>query len=74
MAGKALEDVTALNKCSACGKVKRAHLLCPYCVKSKLKPTEFLCEKFYYKDPANTLTRHKRHVVWEGEEGHGGQS
>ena len=32
MAGKGLKDVTALNKCSACGKVKRAHLLCPYCV------------------------------------------
>jgi ribosomal protein L32 len=33
MAGKALKDVTALNRCSACGHVKRAHLLCPYCVK-----------------------------------------
>ncbi|KAI4128382.1 MAG: hypothetical protein LQ347_004204 [Umbilicaria vellea] len=33
MAGKALKDVTNLNKCSACGNVKRAHLLCPYCVK-----------------------------------------
>lgn len=32
MAGKALKDVTSLNKCSACGNVKRAHLLCPYCV------------------------------------------
>ncbi|KAF2424870.1 hypothetical protein EJ08DRAFT_652313 [Tothia fuscella] len=32
MAGKALKDVTALNKCSACGKVKRAHVLCPHCV------------------------------------------
>ena len=32
LAGKALQDVTALNKCSACGKVKRAHLLCPFCV------------------------------------------
>jgi ribosomal protein L32 len=32
MAGKALKDVTALNKCSACGNVKRAHVLCPYCV------------------------------------------
>ncbi|KAI9054045.1 hypothetical protein LZ554_001216 [Drepanopeziza brunnea f. sp. 'monogermtubi'] len=32
MAGKGLKDVTALNKCSACGHVKRAHLLCPYCV------------------------------------------
>ncbi|PPJ55656.1 hypothetical protein CBER1_05869 [Cercospora berteroae] len=34
MAGKALKDVTALNKCSACGRVKRAHVLCPYCVNS----------------------------------------
>ncbi|MCJ1256951.1 hypothetical protein MMC24_004776 [Lignoscripta atroalba] len=33
MAGKALKDVTSLNKCSACGNVKRAHLLCPYCVR-----------------------------------------
>lgn len=33
MAGKALKDVTNLNKCSACGNVKRAHLLCPYCVR-----------------------------------------
>ena len=32
LAGKALNDVTALNKCSACGTVKRAHLLCPFCV------------------------------------------
>lgn len=47
MAGKALKDVTALNKCSACGKVKRAHLLCPYCVAGSSysmlkKPTERL--------------------------------
>jgi large subunit ribosomal protein L32 len=34
MAGKGLKDVTNLNKCSACGRVKRAHLLCPYCVYS----------------------------------------
>ena len=39
MAGKALKDVTALNKCSACGTVKRAHLLCPYCVKGWFRPT-----------------------------------
>jgi ribosomal protein L32 len=37
MAGKGLKDVTALNKCSACGHVKRAHILCPYCVKGKLE-------------------------------------
>ncbi|OCK83651.1 hypothetical protein K432DRAFT_379357 [Lepidopterella palustris CBS 459.81] len=34
MAGKGIKDVTALNKCSACGRVKRAHVLCPYCVQS----------------------------------------
>lgn len=34
LAGKALKDVTNLNTCSACGEVKRAHLLCPYCVAS----------------------------------------
>ncbi|KAG9234822.1 hypothetical protein BJ875DRAFT_460697 [Amylocarpus encephaloides] len=32
MAGKGLKDVTSLNKCSVCGNVKRAHLLCPHCV------------------------------------------
>ncbi|KAF8862378.1 hypothetical protein BDZ45DRAFT_617147 [Acephala macrosclerotiorum] len=32
LAGKAMKDVTSLNKCSACGHIKRAHLLCPYCV------------------------------------------
>ncbi|KAF2840626.1 hypothetical protein M501DRAFT_1001613 [Patellaria atrata CBS 101060] len=32
MAGKALKDLTELNKCPSCGRVKRAHLLCPYCV------------------------------------------
>ena len=32
LAGKALKDVTNLNTCAACGNVKRAHLLCPYCV------------------------------------------
>ena len=35
LAGKALKDVTNLNTCSACGEVKRAHLLCPYCVDSR---------------------------------------
>lgn len=33
--GKHLKDVTALNKCSSCGRAKRAHVLCPYCVQSK---------------------------------------
>ncbi|TGZ85573.1 WD40 repeat-like protein [Ascodesmis nigricans] len=30
LAGKALKDVTALNRCSACGKVKRSHMLCEH--------------------------------------------
>lgn len=34
MAGKALKDITALNRCSACGRLKRAHVLCPHCVLS----------------------------------------
>ncbi|TKX23009.1 putative ribosomal L32p protein [Elsinoe australis] len=32
MAGKALQDVTALNSCSGCGRVKRAHTICVYCI------------------------------------------
>jgi large subunit ribosomal protein L32 len=32
LAGKALKDVNSVNTCPACGKPKRAHLLCPYCV------------------------------------------
>ncbi|EMD62689.1 hypothetical protein GGP41_003503 [Bipolaris sorokiniana] len=32
MAGKGLKDITSLNRCSACGRVKRLHILCPYCV------------------------------------------
>lgn len=38
LAGKAQKDVVSLNKCSACGTIKRAHLLCPFCVKGKLRP------------------------------------
>ena len=37
LAGKALKDVINLNRCSACGNVKRSHLLCPYCVKGMLQ-------------------------------------
>ena len=36
LAGKGLKDVEALNKCSACGNIKRAHLLCPFCVGGRL--------------------------------------
>ncbi|KAH7039971.1 uncharacterized protein B0I36DRAFT_259109 [Microdochium trichocladiopsis] len=32
MAGKALKDVTNLNKCPACGGIKKMHTLCPTCL------------------------------------------
>ena len=32
LAGKALKDVKAINTCSGCGKPKKSHTLCPYCV------------------------------------------
>lgn len=32
LAGKALKDVLALNKCSVCGEIKRQHVLCEHCV------------------------------------------
>ncbi|KAI1214462.1 uncharacterized protein F4807DRAFT_408207 [Annulohypoxylon truncatum] len=32
MAGKALKDVTSLNRCPACGKVKKMHTLCSSCM------------------------------------------
>lgn len=35
--GKGLRDVEGLVHCSSCGRVKRMHFLCPYCVQSKLK-------------------------------------
>lgn len=34
LAGKALKDVIALNKCPACGSVKRKNMLCEPCVES----------------------------------------
>ncbi|KIW05237.1 ribosomal protein L32 [Verruconis gallopava] len=34
MAGKALKDVTNLSRCSACGRLKRSHVLCTYCVEA----------------------------------------
>lgn len=38
MAGKALKDVTNLNKCPACGAIKKQHTLCTQCMGSKLGP------------------------------------
>jgi len=50
MAGKALKEVTSLNRCSACGRVKRAHILCPYCVdgrqfcNAQKRPSDLTCD------------------------------
>ena len=35
LAGKALKDVKAINTCPGCGRPKKAHHLCPYCVAGK---------------------------------------
>lgn len=67
MAGKALKDVTSLNKCSACGNVKRAHLLCPYCVKGKL---QWLQMKLTWN--LTLQSRNSGHVDGEEEVGGGG--
>ena len=32
LAGKALKDVKSINTCSGCGRPKKSHLLCPFCV------------------------------------------
>lgn len=32
LAGKALKDVKSVVKCPGCGKPKKSHTLCPYCV------------------------------------------
>ncbi|KAL8681706.1 MAG: hypothetical protein Q9186_002223 [Xanthomendoza sp. 1 TL-2023] len=58
LAGKALEDVTSLNKCSACGNVKRAHLLCPYCVQGRVLQ-HFLADELANKDFAEI------HDMWK---------
>ena len=67
MAGKALKDVTNLNKCSACGNVKRAHLLCPYCVKGKLQQV-----KMKFTLNLTSLRRNTRYVDGKEKAGRGG--
>ena len=39
LAGKGLKDVTEINKCPACGSIKKAHLLCPFCVRGMKAPS-----------------------------------
>jgi large subunit ribosomal protein L32 len=35
LAGKGLKDVMSIVKCPSCGRPKRSHFLCPYCVYGK---------------------------------------
>ncbi|KAF2002624.1 hypothetical protein P154DRAFT_520748 [Amniculicola lignicola CBS 123094] len=65
MAGKGIKDITALNKCSACGRVKRAHILCPYCVHAiKTKFFGFADPK-YLPPTKKQLKMLKREENWE---------
>ena len=57
LAGKALKDVINLNTCSACGNVKRAHLLCPYCIEGDsqaVSPPFILLMQFRYSEYVET--------------------
>lgn len=42
LAGKALKDVKAVNQCPGCGRPKKAHTLCPYCVAGQFQLTTIL--------------------------------
>ncbi|CEA17197.1 unnamed protein product [Blumeria hordei] len=53
-AGKALKDVTSLGRCSGCGHTKRAHVLCPYCVKEIRDIWKGLAEKKTAEKPADS--------------------
>ena len=66
MAGKALKDVTNLNRCSACGNVKRAHLLCPYCVKGG-KPSQ--CHSYTSTSADSRSTHTDIKDMWLGKKG-----
>ncbi|KAI9664556.1 MAG: hypothetical protein M1821_006002 [Bathelium mastoideum] len=75
LAGKALQDVTALNKCSGCGRQKRAHALCPYCVQTirqywgtNWKPTPELeaeqKEKKEKREEEEESRKHAKDMKW----------
>lgn len=58
MAGKGMKDVTALNKCSACGHIKKAHFLCPYCVAGKLLRECFMLKLLIFsRDPEGSVQK-----------------
>ncbi|CAG8976509.1 hypothetical protein HYALB_00006006 [Hymenoscyphus albidus] len=61
MAGKGLKDVTSLNKCSVCGNIKRAHLLCPFCVKE-------IQDFWKGKDTKQALVEEPKELKAEGRE------
>jgi len=53
MAGKALKDVNSLCKCPACGRTKRMHHLCPYCMQCTSLSLE--------RDPSQVLTSRQQY-------------
>ncbi|KAK5937714.1 Ski complex subunit Rec14 [Knufia obscura] len=50
LAGKALKDVKSINTCPGCGRPKKAHFLCPYCV-AEIKQSYL--DKWMNKIPAD---------------------
>lgn len=50
LAGKALKDVNAVNTCPGCGKPKKAHTLCPYCVAGKHRVPIMMRKKITLRD------------------------
>lgn len=59
MAGKALKDVTHLNKCPACGHTKKMHTLCPQCMGSKFATTSCCC---LHESKSSPRFRNSKHV------------
>ena len=64
-----MKDVTHLTKCSACGKLKRAHVLCPYCVQGMWSHwTHQLFVQMLIDFSATAVrTFVKQHVIGKGE-------
>lgn len=58
LAGKALKDLINIGRCSACGRPKLSHTLCPHCVQSKCTTATRL------GDSSNVRRRYQGYVGW----------
>lgn len=64
MAGKGLKDVTSLNKCSACGNVKRQHFLCPYCVNGNSFLQSIVYHQLTVESEIKQMFKNKMSAKW----------